>query len=413
MRVSTSTIFDANVASMTQNESKLLHTQQQVSAGRRILTPADDPVGASRALELTQSDAAITQYAKNIDAVQNSLALSESTLGSVTTLLQDIRTTAVNAGNTGPMNNAERKSLAAGLQGNLDQLIALANSTDGLGNYLFSGFQGRTQPFVKAATVQYMGDDGQRLNQVNATRQLASNDSGADIFMRIKNGNGTFATQADPTSNGGAGNAGSGLISQGNVTNPTLLTGDSYRIDFAVAAGVTTYTVTDTTNPANPINGTTGNYVSGQAIIFDGMQFNVQGAPANGDQFTVVPSANESIFKTISDLINTLNTPVIPGNVASTTQMTAGVGRALDGLDNGLNNVLTARASLGTRLQEIDSLKTTGEDLSMQYKQALSQLQDLDYTKAITDLTQQKTMLDAAQKSFLQIQNLSVFNYMP
>ena len=414
MRVSTSTIFDVNVASMNQNQSKLLHTQQQVSAGRRILTPADDPVGATRALDLTQSDAAITQYAANINTTQNSLVLSESTLGNVTTLLQDIHTTTIQAGNTGALTNTDRKGMATALQGQLDQLISLANSTDGLGNYLFSGFQGKTPPFVNTATVQYMGDDGQRLNQVSANRQLASSDSGADIFMRIKNGNGTFVTQADPASNGGTGNTGSGVASLGNVTNPALLTGNNYRIDFAVIAGVTTYTVTNTTNGNPTVPPLAGiPYVSGQAISFDGMQFDIHGAPANGDQFTVAPSTNESIFKTISDLINTLNTPVIAGNSASITQLSTGVDRALNGLTRGLDNVLRIRASMGVRLQELDTIKATGDDLSMQYKQALSQLQDVDYNKAITDLTQQKTMLEAAQKSFLQIQNLSVFNYMP
>lgn len=405
MRVSTSTIFDANVASLTQNQSKLLHTQQQISAGRRILTPADDPVGATRALDLTQSDAAITQYAKNIDAAQNSLNLSESTLQTVTTLLQDIRTAAISA--TGPaMNNSDMKTLAYDLQGRLDELISLANSTDGLGNYLFSGFQGKIQPFVNtAAGTQYMGDDGQRLSQVNVNRQLASSDSGADIFMRIKNGNGTFLTQA------AAANTGSGMVSLGNVINPALLTGHNYQVTFTSA---NTYDVTDNSIAAAPPNVSAGNaYVSGEAISFDGMQFDIQGTPANGDQFTVLPSTNEDLFKTISNLINTLNTPAIAGNVASAARLGAGVSRGLNGLDRGIDNVLTIRASMGSRLNELDILKTNGADLSIQYKQALSLLQDVDYNKAITDLTQQQTMLQAAQKSFVQIENLSMFNYMP
>lgn len=410
MRISSSTLYDVNVAALNQQQSKMLHTQQQVSSGRRMLTAADDPVAAARALELTQSDATTAQHAKNIDAAQHSLAASEGNLQTVTTLLQDVQTVAVNAGNTATMTNTDRKILGTTLQNRLDELISLANSTDGIGNYLYSGFQGKAQPFVStAAGVQYMGDDGQRLSQVNANRQLASSDSGADIFMRIKNGNGTFATQATAT------NTGSGIVSQGNVINSALLTGNNYQVTFSVVGGVTTYGVTNTTPGALvqvPIPAGTP-YASGQAISFDGMQFDIQGAPATGDQFTVVPSTNESVFKTISDLINTLNTPITAGNVASAAQFSGNLNHALNSLDRDLNNVLTIRASMGSRLNELDTVKSTGADLSLQYKQALSLLQDVDYNKAITDLTQQQTGLQAAQKSFLQVMNLSIFNYMP
>lgn len=413
MRISSSTLYDVNVAALNQQQSKMLHTQQQVSSGRRMLTAADDPAAAASALNLTQSDATNTQYAKNIDTAQNLVAMSESTLQAVTTFLQDVQTVAVTAGNTGTMTNADRSILGNDLQARLGELVGLANGTDGLGNYLFSGFQGKTQPFVSTpAGVQYMGDDGQRLSQVNATRQLASSDSGADIFMRIKNGNGTFVTQA------AAANTGSGIASLGNVVDPALLTGHNYQMDFTVAAGVTTYTVTDQstlplpTQVLPPLPALGVPYVSGQAINFDGMQLDIQGAPANGDQFTVVPSTNESVFKIISDLITTLNTPLIPGNAASATQFSSNLNRALNGLDRSLSNVLTIRASMGSRLNELDAVRSIGEDLSLQYKQALSLLQDVDYNKAITDLTQQQTGLQAAQKSFLQVMNLSMFNYM-
>ena len=408
MRVSSSTIFDANVASLTQQQSRLLHTQQQISTNRRLLTPADDPTAAAQALQVSQADSTNTEYVKNLDVVQSSTGISEGILQTVSTVLQDIQTSVLQAGNVATLSNSDRKSLASDLQGRLDELTTLANSKDSVGNYLFSGFQGKTQPFVNTvAGTQYMGDDGQRLIQVSANRQLAASDSGADIFMRIKNGNGTFTTQA------AVANTGSGIASVGYVVNPAALTGHAYTVKFTSA---TTYDVYDTTlDPtmaAAPLS--PGNlYQGGQAVtIANSMQFDIQGSPNTGDQFTVTPSTTEPVFKTISDLIKTLNTAVIPGNVASTTQATASTNTALNGLDRALDNVLTTRASLGARLNEVDSLKTTGTDLGIQYKQVLSQLQDVDYNKAISDLTQQQTMLQAAQKSFLQIQNLSVFNYM-
>jgi len=405
MRISSNTLFDSNVAAMSQQQARLLQTQQQIASGRRILTASDDPVAATRALDITQSDAMNTQYAANRGAARHTLSLAESTLQSVTSLLQDVRTATISAGN-GAFANSDRQTIAAELSGRLQELTGLANSTDGAGNYLFAGFQSKTQPFVDTpAGMGYFGDDGQRLVQVGATRQMASSNSGSDVFMRIKNGNGTFVTQAATA------NTGSGIASLGNVINPALLTGHNYQVDFTVAAGVTTYSVTDNSTLPAPTMLSAGNaYVSGQAISFDGMQFDIQGAPANGDSFTVAPSANESIFKTISDLIAVLNTPLASGG--GMAQLTGSLNRGLNNLDNALDNVLTTRSSLGLRLNEIDALQTAGDDLSLQFRQTLSELQDVDYNKALSDLTQQQMYLQAAQQTFSKVSGLSLFDYL-
>lgn len=405
MRISSNTLFDSNVAAMSQQQARLLQTQQQIASGRRILTASDDPVAATRALDITQSDAMNTQYAANRGAARHTLSLAESTLQSVTSLLQDVRTATISAGN-GAFANSDRQTIAAELSGRLQELTGLANSTDGAGNYLFAGFQSKTQPFVDTpAGMGYFGDDGQRLVQVGASRQMASSNSGSDVFMRIKNGNGTFVTQAATA------NTGSGIASLGNVINPALLTGHNYQVDFTVAAGITTYSVTDNSTLPAPTVLSAGNaYVSGQAISFDGMQFDIQGAPANGDSFTVSPSANESIFKTISDLIAALNTPLASGG--GMAQLTGSLNRGLNNLDNALDNVLATRSSLGLRLNEIDALQTAGDDLSLQFRQTLSELQDVDYNKALSDLTQQQMYLQAAQQTFSKVSGLSLFDYL-
>lgn len=399
MRISSNTIFDSNVAALNQQQTRLLHTQQQIASGRRLLTASDDPVAATRALEISQADATNTQYASNRDSARHTLSLAESTLQAVTSLILDARDATIAAGN-GSLDSSGRKAIATDMTAKLQELTGLANSTDGLGNYLFAGFQSRTKPFVDTPTgMGFFGDDGQNLVQVASNRQMATSDSGADVFMRIKNGNGTFATQA------AAANTGTGVISSGSVTNPAaLVAGNSYTVSFSVAAGVTSYTVTGAPTALAPAMAAIP-YVSGQAISFDGMQIDIKGAPANGDSFTVAPSANESVFKTISDLITALNAPVVGAN------LTNSLGHGLHQLDNALNNVLTTRATLGLRLNELDALQIAGENMGLQFKQTLSKLQDTDYNKAISDLTQQNMSLQAAQKSFVKATDLSLFNY--
>ena len=398
MRISSNMMFDSNAASMNQMQSRLLQTQQQLSSGQRMINPSDDPVAAARALEVTQMDAINTQYSANRDAARGSLTIADGVLQGVTSAIQDVQTFAVSAGH-GSIDSTTRQTIVNGLKGSLQTLVGLANSKDDLGNYLFSGFQSKTQPFVDTgAGMSYLGDDGQHQMQVSSNQQMVVSDSGADVFMRIKNGNGTFDVKPAPA------NTGTGGVSVGSVTNPALLTGNSYSLAFSVVGGVTTYDVTNTTTGATVSAGNP--YVSGQSISFDGMQTSVSGAPADGDVFTVQPSSNESIFTTIKDLINALNAP------AGGANLTNSLTRGLNNLNNALNNVLTTQSSVGIRLNQIDELQTTGDNLGLQFKQTLSNLQDTDYSKAIIALNQQNLGLQAAQKSYALISNLSLFTYL-
>jgi flagellar hook-associated protein 3 FlgL len=153
-------------------------------------------------------------------------------------------------------------------------------------------------------------------------------------------------------------------------------------------------------------------YESGKVISFDGMQLDISGEPGDCDEFYITPSENESLFKTMSDLIVALRSGNPMGGSTANAQYTNSVNRALNNIDRGLQNVLTVRTAIGSRMRELDSLQVTGEDLSLQYKSKLSELQDVDFNKAISELNQQQTSLTAAQKTFKQVSDLSLFNYL-
>lgn len=410
MRISTKTIYEMGSARISDLQVAQARLQQQASTGRRILTPADDPVASARALVVAQSFAMNEQFSTNRQNAKSSLSAVEGTLAGVTSLLQDAKVLTINAGN-GALSASDRAALATELRGRFDQLLGLANATDGTGNYLFSGYQTSSQPFMLTSSgVQYQGDQGQRMLQVDNARQIAMSDTGSAIFESARTGNGTFFTAASST------NAGSGVISSGSVVGTVALPVHSYNVTFAVAAGVTTYSVTDTTDPLNPAvvlpvsPNPAPTYVSGQAITFDGVQFDVSGDPASGDTFTIQPSTNQSIFKALDDLITLLDTPV--SNASGSAALTAGLSIANLGLDKALDNILATRATVGSSLKEIDSLDNVGEDRGLQYKTTLSELQDLDYTKAISEFTQQQLVLDAAQKTFAKTSGLSLFSYL-
>lgn len=417
MRVSSGMIFDAGVASMQKQTASLLHTQQQVASGRRILAPSDDPVAAARALDVEQANTLNTQHLENQKAANESLGMAENRLVSVGELIRDVRTLAVQGGNT-PLADRDRRSIAAELRQRFDQLLGLANGTDGSGQYQFSGYMGATRPFSGSVEngVSYAGDEGRRLLQVSTSRQIPVSDSGNEIFMRIRNGNGTFATAATAT------NAGSGIIDAGTVLNPAgwsagNIPATGLKIVFSVVGSTTTYDIQDAATSTSLLAAPLA-YVPGQAIPLVkttapaadyGSQVVISGQPANGDSFTIQPSSSQSLFTTLANLITALEAPT--GATSGNTLLANRIGSALTNLDQATDNLLRVRASIGSRMNEVDSLGQAGEDLGLQYDQVLSRLQDLDYAAAITRLTQQQSYLEAAQKSFMKVTGLSLFNF--
>lgn len=402
MRISTNTIYETGTNLMLQQQDTLIKTQQQLSTGRRILTPSDDPIASAQVLNITQSASINKQYSVNRDSASSSLGLEDNVLKQVTSLLQDVHESAVYAGNAS-LSDADKKTLAMELRGRLESLVGLANATDEKGQFLFSGYQTNTKPFVLTGLdVQYMGDQGQRLIQVGPTRQLAVSDSGTDVFDRVKNGNGVFTTAADSS------NTGTGVINVGSVITPASLTGDNYEINFTVAAGVTTYDIVDTTT-GSPVSSANA-YTSNTTISFDGMQLNIKGDPANGDKFTVSPSSNQSIFETVGNLIAALETPSSGSSAA--TQLENSLNSALKNINNSLEHVLAQRSTIGSRLQEIDTLESVGGDQDIQFEDMLGQLQHVDFAKAISDLQRQQLYLQAAQQSYIRVSGLSLFNYL-
>lgn len=473
MRIATSMTYELGIRSINDQTAKLLHNQQMLSTGRRIVSPSDDPVAAARALVVTQAKDINSQFAINQRNATGALSLEEAQLTSVNETLTRIRELAVQGGD-GALSGTSLSSIAMELRARFDELVGVANATDGNGDYIFSGYMGSTKPFsgnvdallaVPGSEIAYQGDSGQRRLQVSPTRFLEVSDSGNDVFKQIRNGNGSFVTGYN------AANSGTAVIDAGNVTNPATwnnLPTKNYDIKFWVDTngiavdglgnpagrpGDTYYDLID--NQALLADGVTPNpnfgnsLVTGAAAVqptvgppptfppglrkyydnhpillntqpgdtnplpFDlGSSINITGAPADGDSFTLAPSTNQSLFKTLSNLIGALENRMANPTAAGSTALTNEIGFALTNLDQVNENVLRIRAAIGSRLNEVDALGSINQDVDLRYQQTLSELQDVDYAKSISDLQQTQNGLDAAQKSFMKITQLSLFNYL-
>jgi flagellar hook-associated protein 3 FlgL len=301
MRISTNTIYQSGISKISALQSEQTKLQQQISTGKRIASPSDDPVAAARALSLSHAQGVNAKFADTRQTAQTKLSTIESNLTGVTNLLVAAQSSLVAAGN-GAYSNQERVSMATEFNDSLQALIGMANAKDAYGNYLYAGYQTATQPFVAStAGANYQGDNGQQLLQVDSERQMAVNVSGDNLFK----------------------------------------------------------------------------------------------------------AGGNDIFATLSSLVSLLNTPVT--DATSQAALTSGLATAMSSLSSSVDNVLNIRASVGNKLNELDSLDIAGSDRDLQYSKSLSDIQDTDYASALSDLAKQQTIMEAAQKSFVSMTSLSLF----
>lgn len=400
MRVSSQTIRDLFIDQLGRQQTSLAQTQLQVSTGLRFNRPAQDPVAAAQSLDIQRQIDANDQYAKNANLATNRLSLADGALSSVGDTLQRIRELAVQAANATETPES-RRLIGSEVKQRLDGLLSLANLRDADGQYLFAGYSVNTQPFsTSGGGFAYNGDQGQRLVQIGEGRFVADGDSGASIFQLVRSGNGTFATTV------GAGNAGTLVAESRGVTDPSQYDGQPYVISFT---SPTDYQVLDGATPTPNVIAS-GTYVSGQNIVFKGVQIQVSGTPVAGDTIGTTPSSYRDMFTTVQGLLAALNASA--SDPVSVARFRNEVNNAIENLDQSLGNVLQVRADVGGRLQSIDSQQNTNTDLGLQLKTNLSQTRDLDYAEALTRLNQQLTSLQAAQQTFVKMQGLSLFNYL-
>jgi len=537
-----------SVQNILDQQAKLLSTQDQLSRGEKNVRPSDNPGAASRVIDLNEAISQIGQFGENASYATQRLNLQDSTLTSVNNLMQRVRELTIQAGNTGTNDLQSEQAIASELRQKLDELMNYANTKDENGDYIFSGFQSRTQAFTTDGAGNYFfnGDEGQLSIQIGSDRKVTASDSGAQIFQQIRTGNGDFSVDAVRT------NAGTGRISTGSVTDRSAFLSHDYSIRFVDASN---YEIVDNTLGSTVLP-TPRAYTDGGVISFDGMTLDISGQLAAGDEFTVQASRNQDVFSSLYNLVRELDKPgtgdiigsfggnyaannFAPGdiigfdlnfdgqtlNVAATAGATdaataanlaaglvaAGVTDNGDGtytlngntpgfsvtfqidlttnaiqfrssggngevssnltlsnltdtgndgvltltgngntvasgasitsavagdtaffgpggssnafvsqqIDNALNNfdqamsrITTVQASIGGRLNSIESQQSDNEDKKLYLQGVRSDIKDLDYASAISDLTFQTTALQVAQQSYVKIQNLSLFNYL-
>lgn len=511
MRISTIQVFNSGVNGIQRNYADVTRTHEQITSGKKILTPSDDPVGAVRLMQLEKEQGVLDQYKGNLNAAKNSLTQQESALQSINNAMQRVRELALSAGN-GALTQTERNAIAVELREREEELLGLMNSKNARGEYLFGGFQGKTQPYVQTAdgTYSYAGDEGRRKVQIASSQELAITDSGKEIFDRVTNasrlsGNalntvagstlqmgaplvtdevaaadfpaqgveivfapvdplapdaprtyaihafpyvpgdpaiptpdpiplatGQMDTSAERSDNltfrgvnvildgvavGGErfyiGNPASGSVSGGQVfvtdMDAFLSANPSGSLSTSIVAGAVADTFEVQIEPL-PAAATSFSALSADyplSVSAGGVTVLFQSPPAAGDALAVSSTGSQQsqgLLNSVVELRRLLENPAAPAVLRDS------IASALSNFDNAMISVDSARGSVGARLNVIETTLTSNEDLAVLNKSIASSIEDLDYAEALSRLSFQSVILEAAQKSYVKISGLSLFN---
>lgn len=415
MRISTVTMYEQSTASINRQQSDFLKVSQQIASGRRVVNPSDDPQAASRAVGVDQSKAITQQYEDSRVSARNSLAQTESILNSISDAVTSAKTLLIQA-SSDTLSDVDRESIASELKGVYETMIGQANATDGNGRYIFGGYKDDAPPFVKSATgnIEYNGDTNARLQRVDASRLMPVTENGATIFQGVPSGAGYIA-EADVVNEGSVTFSGPQVT---NVNDPDY--GESFRVLFAEDGDENpTYSVEQFDSDSGawqPVAGLANQPydVTGEQLSFGGVSLSLKGTPAVGDEILVAQSGSEQrpadLFRTMEAAIRVLETPA--ENATQKAALRNTLNTSMRDLDNALDNVLTVRAAAGAKLNELDVIDAVGGNRMLNYEQTLSDLVDLDYADAISEYSLRQVGLQAAQKAFVDIKGMSLFDFM-
>lgn len=428
-RLASANAYDNALSNLSKRQTALSNLQENLTSGKRVVRPSDDPTAAAQAERSLMRLSRIATDQRALEVQRNTMANAESTLGDVVDALQQFRELVVSAGN-GSHTAAERQTIANQLQGLREQILGYANRTDTNGQPLFGALASASVPFTgptaTAPDYTYNALPGQTATSETA---IASSLDGESAFMHQPARDGVYNVSMTTTPAGRS-------LSTGNVsvTDSSLVTRATYKITFGpVVAGATAgtsstsyiieeipatgdlptfpgppYQVGPFTVPdypsAKPVSVLIADQVGPPAITgMPGLSLTITGTPAAGDVITVDP--NPSIFSVMDDAIRDI------GGAVNANAASQAVGQAIYNLDIGMNRVSAIRGQAGDLLNRADRITSNQESRSIQLEADRSRAEDLDMIKGVADFQNQQTGYQAALQSYAQVQKLSLFNY--
>jgi flagellar hook-associated protein 3 FlgL len=435
LRSGSANTYDASLRNILLRQADLSSLQSKLTSGKKIVQASDDPTGAANAERALTRINRIATDQRALASQRDSIATAESTLGDVTTALQNFRELVVSAGD-GSHSASDRQTIANQLQGLRDQIFALANTKDTNGQPLFGALGSALAPFVgpQATAPDYTfnglpGTTGTSpvaipftLDGNSAFMLDPERDAAANIQTTLSASNGTPRTTP---------------ITVDTSTNPATaaLAGTTFKPSSAYTITIDQMTLNPaSTGPSNTgyaqytINGiapdgVTPVSVSGQAdfdyhlpitidipdpdypadVGVEGLQINIKGDVRLGDSVTISPVV--SVFSVLDNAIRDV------GGAVDSAAATSAVNEALKNIDVSMARVSAVRGQAGDLLNRADSISNNQDQRNLQLQADKSGAEDLDMVSAISEFQNKQTGYSAALQSYAQVQKLSLFNF--
>ncbi|MBV2127888.1 flagellar hook-associated protein FlgL [Arsukibacterium indicum] len=409
MRLSFNMKFNAGLDGILNTQQKMNRAQDQLTKQTRILTPADDPAASAKVLGLDQNLEQVEQFQNNSVLLKNNLALEETVLTNMRTSIDRARVLAIASGN-GAYTDSDKQAVAQELKNIQVELLDLMNTRNAEGGYIFSGYQDKTQSYTfNAATgiYEFQGDDGQKALQISPTIALPGNDSGKSVFENV---DARLKTTPAAIVSGGATAATVSVTNQSRFDTFYKQTYDSLtpaNNDFnVVLTAPSNYEIQR--NGASLVPPVTGTFVPDSPIQFNGLTIEISGAAAVPGQvdFSLQPPEKKNILTTIGEFITALEDPTL-----SIFEFGEAISDTLTQVTSASSKIDSTLSTIGGRVNVLDSVFGTNEDLTINNKSYRADLAEVDYAAAITEITKQEIALEAISATFTKVSGVSLFDY--
>ena len=452
MRIATSTIYNNQTVSIDNLSAQYQNIGQDLSTGKSLNVPSDNPSQVAQDLTLTTTIAAENSDASNASAAQNELTFTDSTLSSLTSALQTARNLAVSGATDIIPNGTQRPLIGQQVAGLLNQVLALANTQYG-GTYLFAGTGSGTTPPVTPLgsppnAVAFSGNNNARTElingqqvQVGTTLQAAFNQGSTNgtpsVFTLLATLRDTMnqepaAIQSQQPINVTGqviyGSASPAPTTLGQIAGPPPMTtipltadngvpvpGYSIEIDgtnpatAAPGKAVLNFTAATPVDSAVPpgivqlINAQTVNTGVTAAWNVASQRLQLTSTAPNSPPFLVSDVASPGATKTS----NFLEAFQIPNQVSVTSNLSTQIGD----IDAVINQVLTARAQIGQQIQNLAATTNQVQALSNDNTTTKSGYEDTNVAQATSQFTLTQTALQAAYATTSRLEGKTLIDY--
>lgn len=425
MRLSNNLMYQNNINKILENQQGVASAQERVTSGKKYLTASEAPAETTQAMLYSNKIQANEQYTKNINQLSGRLETQESVLQSVNSNIQAAKDIALKAGN-GAYSKDDLKSLASELSEIQKTLVNLMNTRSEDGKYIFAGYQDSTQPYqLESGEYNYKGDQGQHKITIAQGVSIKSSDNGFDTFEKSDSRLNVTDNKVDIPTTTPTNNITKGTVyvhgqaefdkfhqanynaDPGTLATPVSPTANTFSVVTTAGATVNdpdTYEILQDGVSLTPPQ--TGE-VTDDTIEFAGIKIQFEGSAPGQLDFTLEKPGKENVLNTLQSLITGLNDGTLQGDDFQQV-LADGVVQ----LQNASEQVVFTQASLGGRMNALSSISDANLAQDIQNKANRSSLVEVDMAKAISDLTQQETALQASQATFGRLTNLSLFDYL-